>query len=82
MNLWDIGGRAALVRRLASGVRQTVKISSDDPATVNAITYAVYPDRVFFLNMDTRRARKFRYELGGAKHALSLEPCEIRSIPR
>lgn len=71
-----------LVRRLASEVRQTVKISSDDPATVNAITYAVYPDRVFFLNMDTRRARKFRYELGGASHALSLEPCEIRSIPR
>lgn len=79
------GGEAAyaeLVRRLASEVRQTVRISSDEPDTVAAITYAVYPDTVYFLNMDTRRPHVFRYELGGRTHTLSLEACEIRCVSR
>ena len=77
-------GRAAyeaLVRRLAAGVRQTVTISSDDPRAVDAITYAVYPSTAYFLNMDTRRARTFRYELGGRTRELALGPCEIAKVP-
>ena len=84
---WRCGRDAPLPKGLPSRYALEVKydrtgrsywISSDDPTTVDAITYAVYPGRMFFLNMDTRRARKFRYELGGVKYALSLEPCEPR----
>ena len=80
----DGGGAqyASLVRRLASGVRQTVRISSDEPGAADAITYAVYPDTVYFLNMDTRRARTFKYELGGKTHGLSLPPCGIKTLRR
>ena len=71
---------SALVRRLASEVAQTVRISSDDPVCVNAITYAVYGDVAYFLNMDTRRARKFVYEAGGRRSPMELGPCEIRKV--
>ncbi|MBQ8112179.1 MAG: hypothetical protein IJ146_03125 [Kiritimatiellae bacterium] len=70
----------ALVRKLAAGVKQTVRVASDEPDSVDAITYAVYSDRVYFLNMDTRRERRFRYELGGAWHDIALAPCGIRAI--
>ena len=76
-------GRAkykALVRRLASEVRQRVRISSAETGTVDAITYAVYRNKAYFLNMDTRRERKFRYELGGRWHDIVLKPCEIRVV--
>ncbi len=71
---------SSLVRRLASEVRQTVRISSDDPETVNAITYAVYGSTAYFLNMDTRRERTFHYEISGRKTPMVLAPCEIRSV--
>ncbi len=71
---------SALVRNLASEVRQTVRISSDGPSAVNAITYAVYGDTAYFLNMDTRRERKFNYEISGRRTAMTLAPCEIRSV--
>ena len=70
-----------LVRRLAAEVKQTVRISSDEPGTVDAITYAVYRSKAYFLNMDTRRERRFRYELGGRWRDIALKPCEIRIVP-
>ncbi len=76
-------GFSALVRKLASEVRQTVKISSaKNPREVDAITYAVYPDKIYFLNMDTRRERRFEWEFDGRKRELTLGPCEIRAFPR
>ncbi|MBR4260290.1 MAG: hypothetical protein IKQ17_14765 [Kiritimatiellae bacterium] len=73
---------AALARRLASEVRQTVRIVSDEPGTVDAITYAVYPSKVYFLNMDTRRERKFAYEMSGRRSEMTLSPCEIKVVER
>ena len=78
-------GRVAyesLVRRLASEVRQAVRISAADRRETDAIAYAVYPGTVYFLNMDTRRARKFSYEIGGTWREISLAPCEIKVVPR
>ena len=73
---------AALVRRLASEVRQTVRISSAEPGAVDAIAYAVYPSKVYFLNMDTRHARTFSHESEGRRSAMTLAPCEIKAVSR
>jgi len=71
----------SLVKTLASEVAQTAKISSEDPETVKAITYAVYPKTAYFLNMDTRRERTFSYEIRGRRADMTLKPCEIRVVP-
>lgn len=71
-----------LVRRLASEVKQTVTIASADPREVDAITYAVYPSKVYFLNMDVRRERRFWYFLDGKRTDLTLAPCEIKAVGR
>lgn len=79
-------GRAAyeaLVRRLASEVKQTVRLLGDgDAPPPDCITYAVYQSKMYFLNMDTRRARKFSYEIGGKRSEMTLAPCEIKVVSR
>jgi len=75
------GAYESLVKKLASEVVQTARISSDDPETVKAITYAVYPSTAYFLNMDTRRERTFSCELRGHRSEMTLKPCEIRAVP-
>ena len=79
-------GRAAyeaLVRRLASEVKQTVRLLGDgDAPPPDCITYAVYQSKMYFLNMDTRRERKFLYEIGGKRSEMTLAPCEIKVVSR
>ena len=79
-------GRAAyeaLVRRLASEVKQTVRLLGDgDTPPPDCITYAVYPNKMYFLNMDTRRERKFAYEIEGKRSEMTLAPCEIKVVDR
>ena len=77
-------GRAAyesLVRRLAAGTWQTVKISSPEPGVVDAIAYAVYPGKAYFLNMDTIAPRTFDFEIRGRRETMTLGPCEIKTVP-
>ncbi len=79
-------GRAAyeaLVRRLASEVKQTVRLLGEgDTLPPDCITYAVYQNKMYFLNMDTRRERKFAYEIGGKRFEMTLAPCEIKVLDR
>ena len=79
-------GRAAyeaLVRRLASEVKQTVRLLGEgDTLPPDCITYAVYQNKMYFLNMDTRRERKFTYEIGGNRSEMTLAPCEIKVLDR
>ncbi len=72
----------ALVKRLALEVRQSATISSDTEGETDAICYAVYRNKAYFLNMDTRRERTFDYVLDGTKGSMTLKPCEIRVIDR
>lgn len=73
-----------LVDRLARAVEQTVRIAgvSSDTDSPKAIVYGVYPNKVYFLNADTVKARTFTYEMKGKKTTLTLQPCEIRVISR
>ena len=79
-------GRAAyeaLVRRLASEVKQTVRLLGEgDTPPPDCITYAVYQSKMYFLNMDTRRERKFAYEIGGNRSEMTLAPCAIKVLDR
>ena len=75
----------ALVRKLAGEVRQTVRLVPDAETSLppDCITYAVYPNKMYFLNMDTRRERTFAYETGkGRRTEMTLAPCEIRVVDR
>lgn len=73
----------ALVRCLASGVKQTVRLVGDgDAPPPDCITYAVYQNKMYFLNMDTRRERKFAYEMSGRRSEMTLAPCEIKVVER
>ena len=79
-------GRAAyeaLVRRLASEVKQTVRLLGEgDTPPPDCITYAVYQNKMYFLNMDTRRERKFAYEIDGKRFEMTLAPCGIKVVDR
>ena len=72
---------AALVRRLASEVRQTVRLCDGNEANAY-ICYGVYPRTIYFLNTDTAKERSFVYECDFRRMLLTLGPCEIRAIPR
>lgn len=72
------------VSRLAHEVKQTATIEAadDDPETLKCITYGVYPNTIYVLNMDTRNARRFNLVVAGRKRLIELEPCEIQVIKR
>ena len=73
----------SLVRRLAAEVKQTVRLlGKDDAPPPDCITYAVYGTKMYFLNMDTRRERKFAYEIEGKRSEMTLAPCEIKVVDR
>ena len=69
-------------RKLAGEVRQSATISSETEGETDAICYSVYDRHAYFLNMDCRRARTFDYVLDGKAGTMTLEPCEIRVVPR
>ena len=73
-----------LVGELARAVRQTVKIAgaASDPDSPQAITYGVYPDKIYFLNADTTKPRTFTCRMAGETREMTLEPCEIRAVKR
>ena len=73
---------ATLVKRLAGEVKQSATISSETEGETDAICFAVYRNKAYFLNMDTRRARTFDYVLDGEPGTMALQPCEIRVVPR
>ena len=79
-------GRVAyetLVRRLASEVKQTVRLVGEGGAQPpDCITYGVYGHKVYFLNMDTRHERTFAFEMSGCRLEMTLAPCEIRTVGR
>ena len=72
----------ALVRRLAGEVKQSATISSETEGETDAICFSVFDRHAYFLNMDCRRARTFDYVLDGKAGTMTLEPCEIRVVPR
>ena len=72
----------ALVKKLASDVKQSATISSETEGETDAICYAVYQHKAYFLNMDTRRARTFDYVLDGKQGTIALKPCEIKVVDR
>ena len=72
---------AALVRRLASEVRQTVRLCAGNEANAY-ICYGVYPRTIYFLNTDTAKERSFVYECDSRRMSLTLGPCEIRVLAR
>lgn len=74
----------AWVSRLAREVRQTATIETadDDPETLTCITYGVYPNTIYILNMDTRHARRVNLIVAGTKRLIELAPCEIKVIKR
>ena len=64
-------------------MKQTVRLLGDgDAPPPDCITYAVYQSKMYFLNMDTRRERKFLYEIGGKRSEMTLAPCEIKVVSR
>ena len=72
----------ALVKKLASEVKQSATISSENEGETDAICFAVYQHKAYFLNMDCRRERTFDYILDGKPGAMTLKPCEIRIVDR
>ncbi len=72
----------ALVKKLALEVKQSATISSETEGETDAICYAVYRNKAYFLNMDTRRERTFAYVLDGKKGSMTLKPCEIKVVDR
>ena len=72
----------ALVRKLASEVKQSATISSETEGETDAICYAVYAHKAYFLNMDCRHERTFDYVLDGKPGTMTLKPCEIRTLTR
>lgn len=76
------GAYCKLVRKLASETEQTVKLVDPAGEAAQAIAYSVYADRIYFLNMDVRRERTFRWETGGRVKETTLKPCEIIAVPR
>lgn len=71
-----------LVKRLASEVKQTVRITAEDYESVQAIYYAVYGKKMYFLNVDTVHERTFTYTYKGKAKKLTLKPCEILVVNR
>lgn len=53
----------------------------DGPETAS-ISYAVYADRIYLLNMDTRAPRTFDLHQGGRVRTLTLKPVEFRDEER
>ncbi len=74
----------AWVSRLARDVKQTATIEAadDDPEALKCITYGVYPNTIYVLNMDTRHARRCNLVVGGKKRLIELAPCEIKVVKR
>jgi hypothetical protein len=72
----------ALVKKLAGEVKQSATISSETEGETDAISFSVYQNKAYFLNMDTRRARTFDYVLDGKRDTMTLKPCEIRTVDR
>ena len=78
-------GRAAyeaLVRRLAREVKQSVRLVGEGEAPQECIAYAVYQNKIYFLNMHTRRKQTFAYEMGERRFEMTLAPCEINVVAR
>ena len=59
-----------------------VRALRETEGETDAICYAVYRNKAYFLNMDTRHERTFDYVLDGKKGSLTLKPCEIRVVER
>jgi hypothetical protein len=53
-----------------------------DGAETSSISYAVYPDRIYLLNMDTRAPHTFDLHQGGRVRAVTLKPVEFREVGR
>ena len=70
-----------LVAKLAREVEQTVTIDGDDDAML-AVSYAVYPKKLYFLNTDTTKAHEFTWTMKGKSRKLTLQPAEIKIINR
>ena len=82
-----------LVRTLAGGVRQTVRIDGD-AESLASVAYGVYPKKIYFLNADTRSPHTFTWTSDEADdgradspgsprtQTLTLQPCEIKIVDR
>lgn len=83
---WEYAGKPALrslykntLRALASSVEQRVKL--DQTPDAEAISFAVYDDRAYLLNVDCRTSRVANVTIRGKKESLSFAPCEFKILP-
>jgi hypothetical protein len=88
---WEYPGHAGIaplyqdiLRHLAGNVKQSVTVSAlpDKERDVDAIAFAVYPGKAFFLNADCKSERSVMVNVDGKSEKLTLQPTEIRIIDR
>ena len=88
---WEYPGAAAvaplyqdLLRHLARGVRQPVTIAAvaGKEKDVEAVAFAAYPGKAFFLNTDCVAPRTVLATIDGRRETLTLQPTEVRIIER
>ncbi|MDR3109869.1 MAG: hypothetical protein LBU65_09320 [Planctomycetaceae bacterium] len=88
---WEYPGHSGIaslyqdiLRHLAGGVKQEATIAAlpDRERDVDYIAYAVYSEKVFFLNTDCVTARSVRVNIDGTSESLTLQPTEMHIIER
>ena len=88
---WEYPGHAGiaplyqeLLRHLAGKVKQNVSIAPlpDRERDLDAVAFAAYPGKAFFLNTDCVSARSVTVNVDGRTEQLTLQPTEIRIIDR
>ena len=72
-------GYRAILGNLADRFKGDVYLSAEGD-TLDYLSYAVYDDRVYLLNLDCIGPRSFVLHLNGKEQALTLEPAEMKTI--
>lgn len=74
----------SLLHTLAGEVEQSVAISPvpDRKDDVRAISFAVYPSKIYFLNADCVSSRTVNATIDGRRQKLTLAPHEFRIVER
>ncbi len=72
-----------MLAKLAGDVEQAVTIKPlESAADVRAVSYAVYPGKVYFLNSDCVAERSFKAVIDGTEKEFRLKPAEFISMER
>jgi len=71
----------AVLARLAAGFRGDGWLEAPKD-TLDSLSYAVYGDRMYLLNLDCVGSRSFTLHLDGQSEAVTLGPAEFRAVGR